>query len=179
MKYNVRVLLASFALAFAFIAPSYAEVSIAVVDVDRILQDAKAAKALQDKRSKARETFLSELSKKEQDLRQKSQELFAKKKELNEEDFVKERQKYESELLEVRKLTQEKKRAFEEASAKALIELRNNLTSVVQGIAKEKGYDLVISSRDVIVGENTLNITDEALVKMNEKVSDIPFKVKN
>ena len=162
----------------ATVSPSYAQTAIAVVDVDRILQDAKAAKSLQKKRNKAREEFLSELSQKEQELREKSKVLFEKRKELSEEDFVKERQKYEAELLDVRKLTQEKKRAFEEASTMSLLELRDTLTEVVQGIAKEEGYDLVISSRDVIVGENALNITNEALKRLNDKVFDIPFRVK-
>lgn len=166
------------ALFVNFSAPAFAETVIAVVDVDRILQESDAAKNLQKKRSDAREKFLSELSSKEQELRKQGEALFKKQKELSEEDFAKERKKYEADLLEVRKLAQTKKRAFEEASVDSLKQLRDGLTGVVQKMAAEKGYDLVISARDVIAGEKSLNITEEALKQMNDSVKEIPFKVK-
>ncbi len=180
MMRNIKIFAALAVLIFTLIPVSaMAQTSIAVVDVDRILQEAKAAKSLQKKRNDAREKFLSELSTKEQDLRKKSQELYDKRKDLSEDEFVKERQAYEAQLLEVRKLAQTKKRAFEEASAESLGALRNALTSVVQKIAAEKGYSLVISARDVIAGEKELEITEEALKQMNKDISDIPFKIKN
>lgn len=155
-----------------------AELSIAVVDVDRVLQEADAAEKLHKKRDKTRSEFLSELSKKEQNLREKGQELFEKRKDLSEEDFVKQRQDYEKKLLEVRKLTQERKRAFEKAATISLNQLQNKLSETVQEIAKEKGYALVLTTRSVVTGENALDITDETIKQMNAAKIDIPFKIK-
>lgn len=164
---------------FAFGAQNAAaEVSIAVVNVDRVMNEANAAKKLQKKRNSAREKFLSELSKKEQKLGEEGKDIFKKRGELSEEDFAKERKAYEEKLLEVRRLTQTKKRAFEEASNKSLRLLQSHLTETVQKISKEKGYTLVLSARNVVTGETSLDITEETLKQMNAAKKDIPFELK-
>lgn len=176
MRY-VLTLFSCLAFALCFIGPAMAELSIAVIDVDRVLATAEPAKTLQKKRDETRTKFLSELSDKEKDLRAQGQALFEKRKDLSEEDFIKQRQSYESELLKVRKLTQERKRAFEEAAAKSLVQLQSALTEEVQKIAKEKGYTLVLTTRSVVTGENALDITEEAIKRMNDAKIDIPFKI--
>jgi Skp family chaperone for outer membrane proteins len=55
--------------------------------------------------------------------------------------------------------------------------LREQLYLTVQSIADEKGYDLVISSRDVIAGAKSLDITEETLQRMNKNVSDIKLDI--
>jgi len=154
-----------------------AQTSIGVVDVEKVLNEAKAAKALNKNRSDAREKFLAKLSKKESALRDEGKALFAKRKDLSEEEFIKEQKVYEGKLLELRKVTQQQKRAFEEASNVALETLKSHLASAVQSIAQEKGYGLVISNRDVITGEKSLDITDATIKAMNDKKIKIPFKV--
>lgn len=165
---------------FVFSMPIHAsaQTSIGVVDVERVLNEAKAAKELNKKRSDAREKFLSSLSKKEQKLREDGKALFERRKDLSDEEFIKEQKKYEAELLEVRKLTQKQKRAFEEASGKALETLKDHLEEAVKEIAQEKGYGLVISNRNVIAGENSLDVTADTLKMMDAKKIKIPFEVK-
>lgn len=155
-----------------------AQTSIAIVDVEKVLNEAKAAKALNKKRRDAREEFLSTLSKQEQSLRDEGKALFEKRKDLKEEEFAKQQKAYEGKLLELRKMTQKKKRAFDEASAAALEKLKDHLAATVRGIAKDKGYGLVISNRDVIAGEKSLDITDQTIKTMNGEDIKIPFDVK-
>lgn len=156
---------------------AHAQTSIAVVDVEKVLNEAKAAIALNKTRADEREKFLSKLSKQESSLREEGKALFAKRKDLSEEEFLKEQKAYESKLLEMRKKTQKQKRAFEEASNKALDELKDHLAEAVQQLAQEKGYGLVISNRDVITGEKSLDITNETIKALNDKKITIPFKV--
>ena len=168
------------ALFACFLAPTlaYAETSIAIVDVEKVLNDADAAKALNKKRADAREKFLATLSKQEQSLREEGKTLFEKKKELSEEEFVKQQKAYESKVLEVRKATQKQKRAFDEASAIALEKLKDHLETAVQKIAAEESYNLVLSNRDVIMGEKSLDITAATIKAMNDEKIKIPFDVK-
>lgn len=153
--------------------------SFAVVNVDLIMNEAKAGKALQKKRNTAREKFLAELSKKEQKLGEEGKAIFEKRGSLSEEEFNKQRQDYEKKLLEVRRLTQSKKRSFENASNVSLRLLQDFLTETVQEISKEKGYAIVFSARNVVTGESSLDITQETLKRMDAKKKNIPFDVKD
>jgi len=154
-----------------------AQTSIAVVDVERALNEAKVAKSLNKKRADAREAFLAKLSKQEQALRDEGKTLFAKRKDLSEEEFQKQQQEYEEKLIGVRKMTQKQRREFEQASNAALDKLKDHLASSVKKIAQDKGYGLVISNRDVIAGENSLDITDQTIKAMDSEKIQIPFNV--
>ncbi|MGB0720239.1 MAG: OmpH family outer membrane protein [Bdellovibrionales bacterium] len=177
----MRIILLFLAVLALLVSPfgvrAYAQTSIAVVDVDRLLKDADAAVALQKKRNAEREKLLSELSKKEQALRDKSKSFIEKRADMEEDERLKEQKAYETELLDARRLTEEHKRAFEIASNKSLLQLQDLVTQIVTDIAKEKGYNLVISSRNVVSGSGDLDITEETLKRMNAKKIDIPFKV--
>ena len=160
-----------------FSVPAVAQTSVGVLDVDYILQESSSAKALQEKRNAVRETMLKELSDKENVLREDGKALLESRQDVAEEEFVKRSKDYEGKLLDMRRMTQKNKRAFEEASAKAMAKLRDNMTTIVADISQERGYDLIIAKRHVVIGENSIDITQDVLSKMNESPITIDFQV--
>lgn len=152
--------------------------SIAVVDVRALLTESDAAKSLQKQIKAERDAFLEQLGKEEKGLREQEKELVAEQGKLSAEEFDKKRKGFEEKLLETRKDAQTKKRDLEVAAGKATEKLRNEITKVVQKIADEKGYNLVISAQDVLIGAESLNITDEAMKGLNDAVSKISLDVK-
>ena len=59
------------------------------------------------------------------------------------------------------------------------LESEDFLAETVKGIAKDNDYNLVISNRDVIAGENSLDITDDTIRAMNAQDVTIPFEIKD
>jgi len=151
--------------------------AIAVVDVVRILTQSDAAKSIQAQREKLRTNFLAEISKTEQDLSQQEKILSDPAAQASPQDYAKKKRAYEEKLIAVRKMAQDKKRILEEASKKAMDSLRDQLYTVVQDIAHERGYSLVISNKDVIAGEKSLDITEETFRRLNEKVKNIALEL--
>lgn len=151
--------------------------SIAVVDVLRILTHSDAAVSVQKQREALRGTFLEEISKTERDLSQEERVLAGEAADMPQEQYAKKRQAYEEKLNETRKLAQSRKHALDEASGAAMDNLREQLYLVVQEIANEKGYALVISNQNVIAGEKSLDITEETLRRLNQRVKEIPLKL--
>ena len=156
---------------------AFAESSIGVVDVRHVLTNAQAAKHVEKQRQALREKFLSETSKIEQDLRVEEKALLEQSSKLSQEDYLKKRRAYESKLFEIRKQTQKKRRQLEEASNAAMDVLREQLYVVVQSIANERGFELVISNQNVIAGETSLDITEETMKRLNEQLKEIPLKL--
>lgn len=156
---------------------AWAEGSIAVVDVLRVLTQSSAAVSVQEQREDLREKFLDEISKTEQILSQEEKDLVDESSRLPQEQYAKKRLIYEQKLNDTRKLAQSRKHALEEASNEAMNDLREQLYLVVQEIANEKGYSLVISNQNVIAGEKSLDITEETLRRLNLRVKEIPLKL--
>lgn len=155
---------------------SQAAGSIGVVDVAYILSKSQAAQNIQAQRQSVREAFLADISKTEQALRAEEKILDQRGK-ISQEDYLKLRQVYEANLLELRKDAQQKKRALEEASNVAMNVLREELYVVVQEIANERGFELVISNKNVIAGEKSLDITKETLEIINKNLKEVPLKI--
>ena len=147
-------------ISFLCTAPvvAQAQTSVAIVDIQWILAESKAAKSIHKQVKKHRDTFLEELSKQEQGLREQEKKLIEERKTLSKEELAKKQKNFEKKFLETRKLAQEKKRTLDKALGNSMSKLRDYLYTVVGEIAEEKGYDLVISSQQVVLGAKSLNI---------------------
>ncbi|MCB9983062.1 MAG: OmpH family outer membrane protein [Rhodospirillales bacterium] len=173
--YYLFGIIALFALFFP--VRGWAAGSIGVVDVSYILTKSDAALDIQKQRQAVRKSFLEEISKTEQDLRAEEKDLLEKRGTVSQEEYLKLRQSYEAKLQEERKKAQKYRRALEEASTAAMNKLREQLYVVVQEIANERGFELVISNKNVIAGEKSLDITEETLKKINESLKKVPLKI--
>lgn len=150
--------------------------SIGVVDVIYIMNNADASKHIQEQRNVLREQFLEEISETEQKLRDQEKALIEQRQKLNKEEYAKKRKEYEENLLKTRRYAQNKKQALEGAANEGMNVLRAKLYEVVQQIAVEREYDLVISNKNVIAGANALDITEEALKRINASLTEVPLK---
>ena len=168
----------SLILAFCLVMPlsAYAA-SVAVVDAKAIMSSSLAAQSIQTQRDALRERYVAEISEKEQGLRSFEASLKDAQGKLPEEEVLSMKQDYETRLLETRRLAQNNKRNLEQASQKATARLRDVLYKVVQEIANEKKYDLVISNQNVIAGHMSLDITQETLARLNEALPSIELEV--
>lgn len=158
-------------------ASAYAQVSIAVLDVGYILTQSKAAKSITKQREDLQSSFLAEISKKEQKLREQEKSLLAEREKISAEEFLKKKQDYERSLLETGRSVKDRKQALEKASVKASQTLRDKLTDIAQGIAKEKEYDLVLTKQNVVVGSAALDITEVVLEKLNKDLPDVKLEM--
>src|SRR5689334_13019758 len=78
--------------------------SIAIVDVDKLLADAKAAQSLQKQIQAKKEAFQKEFAAKEKELKTTEDSLLAEQSKISAEEFGKKRKAYEEKILATRKL---------------------------------------------------------------------------
>ncbi len=169
---------ALFAVLLIAASPSYAQVNIAVVDVDLILSKSKAAKSIRSQVDKERKSFLSEVKKKEDKVRADQKALDAKRDELTKEQLIEKFQKLEKKRLETAKGLQEKKKKLDGAYTKAMNKLTKSIYDVCQEIANERKIDLVITRQNIIVGNMSLDITKEVLERMDKSLPKLELNVK-
>lgn len=176
-----RTLIAALLMAFSLIvtAPAYAAEAptIAIVDVEKILSESKAAQSLQKQITAKKEAFQKEFSAKEAELKKTETQLLGERETLSAEDFSKKRKAYEESILETRKLFQKRRNALDEGLTAAMSQLRKSVAEATTQVAEAKNYDIVLTRDSVLIAEKTLDITTDVLAALNAKVTDIPLKV--
>ncbi len=175
-----RTLLAVLFTAFTLIAVPAAHAAaptVAIVDMEKILAESKAAQALQKQLQSNKESFQKEFSAKEAELKKDETALMAEREKLSAEEFGKKRKAYEEKILETRKLFQKRRNSLDEGLNGAMSELRKNIIEATTEIANEKNYDIVLTRDGVLIAEKALDITADVLKKLDAKVSDIKLKV--
>lgn len=151
--------------------------SIALVDVEKILTESKASKSLQSQIKAKREGFQKEFSAKEKELKSSENTLIAEKEKLSAEEFAKKRKSYEEKIIETRKLFQKRRSGLDDGINKAMDELRKGIVDATSQIAEEKGYDIVVTRDSVLIADKSLDITGDVLKKLDSIKTDIKLSV--
>lgn len=188
-------LLASLMIALAPLATSFGQTSVAnaaeaaqrlppaivaVVDYKRILQEAKAAKSINDQIETRRKQFLDQLSQQEQQLHAEDQALAKQRGILAPDAFAKRRQKFEQQLQAAQQLSEAKRRELEAARKASFDQLREKVVQIVNDLADSRGFNLVLPSVSVLLFSPKIDLTDAVLQKLDAMlpVVKVPEKAK-
>lgn len=139
----------------------------AFVDVQLVLRETEAAKALRSKIEAEQFSYQSELAKRENALRSASEELATERDDLSEAEYIRRRQEIDQEVAELRRESQARKRQLEQAYNAGMDKLRTTMLRVVADIAKERNFALVLNKAAVVLGAADLDLTEEVINRIN------------
>lgn len=172
------VLSAVFLLILFTSFPAYSQINIAVVDVDAILSQSKAAQSIKSQVKKKREGFIDNVKKEEEKLRKEQKDIESKRDSLSKEELVRKAQEFEKGRLSARKSIEQQKGKLDKAYAKSMNMLTKVIFDVCQEIADERKIDLIITKQNIIVGSMSLDITTEVMDRLNKKLPNVSLDVK-
>jgi Skp family chaperone for outer membrane proteins len=145
----------------------------AVIDYQRILRDAAAARSIREQIESRRKGYQDEISKQEQRLYE-TDKAFAKQRSLlTPEAFADKRRAFEKDVGEVQRLVQERRRELDRVAEVALNEVKTALIDIVTGIAEERGFNLVLPSSEVLFFARKIDLTEEVLAKLDAVLPDV------
>ena len=146
----------------------------AVVDYQRVLQEAAASKSIAEQMNVRRKAYHDEIAKEEQRLYEAEREL-AKQRSVLSEDAVNAKQKeLEAEVQAVRELTQKRRQQLEQVSAEAVSKVERALFEVLTTIAEERGLNVVLPTSQVLFFSRQIDLTDEVLAQLDATLSEVP-----
>lgn len=155
----------------------HANQNLAVVDVQMLLTESKAAKSIQDQIQTKRQQYQQDLQKTEDQLRQQQEEIAQSSSTMSQEELQAKMKAFEQELFEARSKVQQRRRGLEKAANEALQSLRDEILKIVAAEASEKGYDIVVTRQNVIVVAKELDITETILKKLNKALKQIKITI--
>jgi len=153
---------------FLFGCPAYTyakDAKMAYVDLDRVFEGYKKTK-------QAYKDLDNKLKKKEKERKKKVDGIRRLKDEF---ELLSDRGKEEKQMAiddkisNLNEFDRKAKDEFKKERINAIRSISNEIDIVIQGHGKKNGYDYIFSSRSLVFGKDTYDITDEILKILNKK----------
>jgi Skp family chaperone for outer membrane proteins len=150
---------------------------VAIVDIQRILQSSSASKSVQSQLEEQRSKFQTQIAAEEAGLRKAEQELTKLRETAKPEDYLEREQQLQQRFLTVERHVQARRKVLDQAHTDSMNSVRNGLVDTVSQIAKERGVNLVIVKQQVIWNDQTIDITDEVLARLDKQLPNVQVKI--
>lgn len=177
LRVHTYFLVALFLAMTCLTGAAQADTSIAVVDIDKLLSESSAAESIKSQVKTHSKKFESEMEAMETQLRDSFQKLKDDSKGLSKEDLQARGMEFEKKRNEAKTSLRKKLSELNKGSSAAMSKLSEAIFQVSANIAEEKGYDLIITRNNVIVGTKELDITDLVMERLNSTLKDVKVNV--
>ena len=149
---------------------------IGVVDTDRILQEALAAKGVRLERDKYANQYQSQVKDTEAVLRAEDQELSQQRGVLAPEVFQQRAQGFQQKLADFQEQLKDKQERLDFAFQQAMQEIGNTIMVVSSEVAKERGINAVMARSQLMIFDPSMDITNSVLDKLNQRLATVEFQ---
>ena len=146
---------------------------VAILDFQRIMNESATATDIKVQVAQWRKFYQNEITKQEQELRAAEQELSRQATILAPDALAQKRREFEARVAEVQAGKQTRRRELDQAYAYGKNEIQRALTVIIAELAKERGFNLVLPQGRIVFADNSLNITDEALRRLNSRLPSV------
>ena len=144
--------------------------SIAYIDIDFIIKNSEIGKKTLDSINNLNNKNINELKQKEKILKESENKLISKKNIMSKEDFDKE-------LISLRKKANKFKsdqlkmvENFNNYKKKELDFVFNKISPIINSYMEQKSVKILLDSKNILIGRNDLNLTNEILNEINKKI---------
>lgn len=154
-------------------------VKIAVIDINGVLEQSMAIKKIRAIIDEENQKFLASTDEQQQALRSEEQELEAQRQILDETEFNRRLKQFQDKVASLQQKLQRQRREFDLSLQQANDQLRKLLYQIIADISKENGYTLVIQKQNVVLYDLSIDISDMALLRLNERTKDMTVTFTN
>ena len=158
-------------------AQKAAPVTAALVDSQKIFRGAMAFRSARDQLDKVRSGYQAEVAKEEEKLRAEEQELTRQRAVLAPEAFDAKQREFQRRVTEMQRQVQERSRQLEQSFNNARGEIGKVLVAIVTEMANERNFTLVLDRGQVVYGSDKLDITDEVLKRLDQRLPSVKVNV--
>lgn len=146
----------------------------AVVDYQRVLQEAAASKSIAQQMEVRRKAYHDEIEQQQQTLLEAEQELAKQRSVLSQDAVNARQQELEGEVQALRDLTEKRRQQLEQVSAEAVSQVEVALFEVLTNLAEERGLNVILPTSQVLFFSRQIDLTDEVLGQLDATLSEVP-----
>lgn len=146
---------------------------IAVLDVQKVMRDAKAAKSIRKDVDVRRKKIEAQIGAERKKLKAEEQKLRQQKAILAPDAIAQKQRELGRRYGELRRKAELVGGGFNRAVSTAMGKLRQEMAKVIAKVMKEKGVNITLARAAVLVFDEKLNISADVLARLDKKVPNI------
>ena len=152
---------------------SYPNTSIAIVDLNLILSDTKAAKNATKQFEIIQKNTEDEIIASDKKMLEERNKLIEQQSIIAPEAFELKAKDYENKLQNYQVEKQNKLRKLEGVLQKARNEILENVKPILEELSKELGVTVILEKNSVLLSANNMDLTDDIIKKLNKELPKI------
>jgi Skp family chaperone for outer membrane proteins len=150
---------------------------VGVVDVQKILREASATRAIRPQLDKLKNSYQAQFKKEEDELRAADQDLERQRAILSPEAFNDKRVEFQKRANGLQRKVQQARQLLDESLGQAMGVVQDQLRAVLVQVRDEHKLQLILFRSAVIAMEPRFDITEEVLKRLNQKLPSVTVKV--
>lgn len=160
-------------------APSAAQEPpvIIVIDFQRIVRESAAAGTVSGQIDQLRNAYQDEFARIEEEFRAVESELTELRTTLSDEEFLRRRREFELRVTEAQRQAQYRRAEMDRALDNAMNKIQSSLLDVITGIAKREQASVVLNRSNVVLVDQALDFTGDALEELNAVLPHVDVDV--
>ncbi len=171
LKKNFFILLFIF---FHYSNHSFSE-QIVYINMEKIMKASKAGKGIIKKINKSNEANINKFKKIEEDLKEQEKKLVAKQNVISEDEFKSKIEELRNKISEYRMKRQNIIQEATKKRVKVSAEFSNKIKPILGEYAANNNISIIVQKKNIIMGKKELDITDDILKIVDEKIPTIKF----
>ena len=169
-----RLLIFIFLLLLFNISKINAE-QIVYINMEKIMKQSKAGKHIIDKISKSNEKNINKFKKIEEDLKKQEQDLISKKNVISQNEFQTKLDNLKKKISVYRSKRQNIIQESTKKRVQASAEFSQKIKPILGDYAAKNNISIIVQKKNIIMGKKELDITDDVLKIVDEKITKIKF----
>jgi outer membrane protein len=150
---------------------------ILIVDLQQILQDAKAAKGVQAIINQEYSSYTKEVAQQEDELQKARAELERQRTVLAPDAFNTRARDLQQRYDELGQVVQGRRQSLQQSLNEAMLQVKNAALSVIADIVKERKANLVIEKQAVVFEADGMDVTADAVARLDQKLASVPVNL--
>jgi len=172
-KYIIIFFLFLFIPTINSVADNYPNTSIGVLDLNKVLLDAKAAKKAAEEIDKIAQDIEQELIKSDESMINEQNKLIEAQSIMAPEAFELKRKEYEEKVQNYNIERQNKLISVEKLVESSRNEILDKLKPILEEMSETKGITVILEKGTVLLNAETMDITDEVIKALNKELPKI------
>tara|TARA_B100001121_G_scaffold292937_1_gene295051 strand:- start:130 stop:654 length:525 start_codon:yes stop_codon:yes gene_type:complete len=148
---------------------------IVYINMEKIMKQSKAGKHIIDKISKSNEKNINKFKKIEEDLKKQEQDLISKKNVMSQNEFQTKLDDLKKKISEYRSKRQNIIQESTKKRVQASAEFSQKIKPILGDYAAKNNISIIVQKKNIIMGKKELDITDDVLKIVDEKITKIKF----
>ena len=154
-------------------ADNYPNTSIGVLDLNKVLLDAKAAKNAAEEIDKIAKKIEDELINSDESMIKEQNKLIESQSIMAPEAFELKRKEYEEKVQNYNIERQKKLLSVDQLVESSRNEILNNLKPILENISETRGITVILEKGTVLLNAETMDITEEVIKTLNKELPKI------